>query len=544
MSDFTQLKRVSAETKSAITRKSAQTLPNNPSERGYSAEEIKRRFYQPILDATSSALAEIDRIVDEANIALSEVNGSLNNFVSQSTIKEAYKLTLNKDTWVLNSQTNMYEVTISATTHGITNYKEVGVDMYLLDGDGNYIPVNQYEIANDATVRCFHENNGAGFLSIYVKREGFIIGNSVVDADHVIGLAKVGLTNKYEDLDGKPDLSVLNDNEEIIAKIISGGQQVNSAKNAENAENATYASTSGIADSATNAENADKAVADQYGVNISNSYCKQTGTYPNVKVGKATLADTAKADEDGLNLKANYSKQNGTYPNMKVGNATRAESAGSADSAEKATQDANGAPIHTTYAKTTGNYPNMSVGQATNATNATNASTAVNATNAQKATYDDKGRKISETYATGQVVKRNSYNMQMRVTKYEQPSASQTFDLFRDAPTSFSMKMTTIENIDGTNKEIITGTHVRQIKVGANRYDHKYLLLKIDGLDTAAYPGAIRLLSSTYQNGVIHNSADKVAIVNVSGDVFVRYNFFDDGYDFNNNAYVIIEFIN
>lgn len=35
---------VSQATKSAIARKSAQSLPHNPSEKGYSAEEIKRRI--------------------------------------------------------------------------------------------------------------------------------------------------------------------------------------------------------------------------------------------------------------------------------------------------------------------------------------------------------------------------------------------------------------------------------------------------------------------------------------------------------------------
>ena len=366
MDEVTLVKKVSAETKSAITRKSAQTLPINPSERGYSAEEIKRRFYQPIIDAANSAIAEIDRVVDEVNTALGQVDGNLEDFIETSKIKEAYKLTLNKDTWVLNSQTNMYEVIISATTHGITNYKEVGVDMYLLDGDGNYISVNQYEIQSDATVRCFHENNGAGYLSIYVKREGFIIGTSVVDAEHVMGLAKVGLTNKYEDLDELPDLSTMYDNEEMISKIITGGQKVNSAKNADSAINSTYASTSGTADNATNADNADKAVADQYGVNISNGYCKQNGTYANLKAGKATLADTAKADEDGMNIKGNYAKQNGTYPSMTVGKATNADNAVNADVADKAVKDNNGAKISDTYATKTGVHPNMTVGKSEN----------------------------------------------------------------------------------------------------------------------------------------------------------------------------------
>ena len=373
MSEFTKLNKVSAETRNSITRKSAQTLPNNPSERGYSAEEIKRRFYQPILDAANSALAEIDRLVDEANTAFGQVNGNLDEFISQCKIKEAYKLTLNKDTWVLNRDTNMYEVIIDKETHGITNYKEIGVDMYLVDGNGNYIPVNQYEIASDATVRCFHENNGAGFLSIYVKREGFIIGNAVVDAEHVVGLAPVGMSNSYKDLDDKPDLSALIDNEEVIAKIISGAQQVNSAKNAENAEKANYANTSGTADRATDAENADKAIADQYGVNISNGYCKQNGNYPNMKAGKAGVADTAKADEDGLNIKTNYAQQNGNYQSMTVGKAARATNADKADFAEKASQDSNGAIIANTYAVKTGNYQSMTVGKSTNANNAENA---------------------------------------------------------------------------------------------------------------------------------------------------------------------------
>lgn len=376
MDEVTLVKKVSAETKSAITRKSAQTLPINPSERGYSAEEIKRRFYQPIIDAANSAIAEIDRVVDEVNTALGQVDGNLEDFIETSKIKETYKLTLNKDTWEYNEDTDMYEVVIAPETHGITNYKEVGVDMFLLDSNGNYISVNQYEIQSDATVRCFHENNGAGYLSIYVKREGFIIGTSVVDAEHVIGLAKVGLTNKYQDLDGLPDLSTMNDNEEMISKIISGGQKVNSAQNADNAENATYASTSGTADSATNADNADKAVADQYGVNISNSYCKQNGIYPNLKSGKATLADTAKADEDGVNIKGNYAKQNGTYPNMTVGKATNADNATNANVADKAVKDNNGAKISDTYATKTGNFPNMTVGNATNANNSSNSTKA------------------------------------------------------------------------------------------------------------------------------------------------------------------------
>jgi hypothetical protein len=58
--EITKIKKVSSETRNAVARKSAQTLPNRPSEQGYSAEEIKRRFYQPILDAANSAFASFN----------------------------------------------------------------------------------------------------------------------------------------------------------------------------------------------------------------------------------------------------------------------------------------------------------------------------------------------------------------------------------------------------------------------------------------------------------------------------------------------------
>ena len=44
-------------------------------------------------------------------------------------------------------------------------------------------------------------------------------------------------------------------------------------------------------------------------------------------VGKASNADKAKQDEDGANLKSTYAKQTGTYPNMNVGKATNSDNA-------------------------------------------------------------------------------------------------------------------------------------------------------------------------------------------------------------------------
>lgn len=51
----------------AIRRASAQYLPPDPSARGMSPDEIRRAFFKPITDSSTSLLSELDRVVDEAN---------------------------------------------------------------------------------------------------------------------------------------------------------------------------------------------------------------------------------------------------------------------------------------------------------------------------------------------------------------------------------------------------------------------------------------------------------------------------------------------
>ena len=72
-----KIQNIKPEVKEAIKRKSAFVLPNNPGGAGYKPEDIRKALYKPILDATNSALAEIDRVIDEANILLSGQLGSI-----------------------------------------------------------------------------------------------------------------------------------------------------------------------------------------------------------------------------------------------------------------------------------------------------------------------------------------------------------------------------------------------------------------------------------------------------------------------------------
>lgn len=544
MEEVSKIQNVSAATKNAITRKSAQTLPNHPSEMGYSAEEIKRRFYQPILDAANSALAEIDRVVNEANKALGQVDGNLQTFIDTNTITEAYKLTLDKSNWVFNIETNLYEITISHKTHKIENCKDVGVDMFLLDSNNKYISVNQYEVLPNADVKCFHETNSAGYVNVYIKREGFIVGTSTTDVNHVIGIANVAKTNDYNDLDNLPNLDQTKDNEKLINKIVLGTQKVAKATHAENADNATYSSTSGSTDYATNAENANKATCDEYGVNINNGYCKQTGTYPNVKSGKASLADTAKADEDGVNIKANYAKQNGTYPNMTVGKSSKADSASNADMATKAQKDANGAIITDTYAKQTGTYPNMSVGNATNATNATNASTAVNSKNAEIATKDSLGRVISETYATGGSVFRENISVNIVVSfKDDFDNLTGACALFNDDNKTIGINAIVYKEPNSNKKYIVTASIFRKMETNTNRIDPKFLLLRLP--DNYAYPTEVIIADESYEGGK-PNRATYSKRTAFEGEAYEGYRFMDrEGYgqDYKKGHYLMVEFI-
>lgn len=61
---------VSDATKEAIARKSAQYLPDNPSARGMTADQIRKAFYAPVTDTAQSVLAELDLVIDAVDAAI------------------------------------------------------------------------------------------------------------------------------------------------------------------------------------------------------------------------------------------------------------------------------------------------------------------------------------------------------------------------------------------------------------------------------------------------------------------------------------------
>lgn len=71
------IQQINNETKEKIKRKTAYGFPNKPSASGIPPEIIKRTSYAPLVDDENSIVAEINRLVDEANAEISDVGVSL-----------------------------------------------------------------------------------------------------------------------------------------------------------------------------------------------------------------------------------------------------------------------------------------------------------------------------------------------------------------------------------------------------------------------------------------------------------------------------------
>ena len=76
------IKKINDEKISAIKAKSVKALPNRPSEKGYTAEQLKTYFTNIVLDEKDSAISEINRIVDEVSNTIGDIgDASIKDFV-------------------------------------------------------------------------------------------------------------------------------------------------------------------------------------------------------------------------------------------------------------------------------------------------------------------------------------------------------------------------------------------------------------------------------------------------------------------------------
>lgn len=79
MSEIKKVTKVSDQTLNAIKRKSALAMPNNPSDHGMKAADIKNGFVAFVTDANNSVIDEVNRIVDEVNDGIEDVDKVVDN---------------------------------------------------------------------------------------------------------------------------------------------------------------------------------------------------------------------------------------------------------------------------------------------------------------------------------------------------------------------------------------------------------------------------------------------------------------------------------
>lgn len=78
--------KISGETLAAMRRKSAAALPDRPSQRGYTPDEIRRTMWGVLFDATNSFAAEMARMAEETN---QELDSMAKHIVSQTIMIES-----------------------------------------------------------------------------------------------------------------------------------------------------------------------------------------------------------------------------------------------------------------------------------------------------------------------------------------------------------------------------------------------------------------------------------------------------------------------
>lgn len=89
------INKISDSARNAIIKKSVMMLPNNPSEKGFKAEAIKKAMYDFVTGKKESIIAELDRLVDEITDAFTDTTNMLVSSGFFDSEKQELILTLN-----------------------------------------------------------------------------------------------------------------------------------------------------------------------------------------------------------------------------------------------------------------------------------------------------------------------------------------------------------------------------------------------------------------------------------------------------------------
>ena len=99
--------KITNSSRNKIISKSVNPLPNNPSKLGYSAQDIKNSMFKFVTDEEESIVAEINRIVDEANTSI------------ETATEKYYSAEFLESDW--EKVGNIVRINIPFSSHKITN---------------------------------------------------------------------------------------------------------------------------------------------------------------------------------------------------------------------------------------------------------------------------------------------------------------------------------------------------------------------------------------------------------------------------------------
>ncbi len=119
------INKVSNATKEALRNKSAFGLPNNPTDRGYTATQIKEAIYKPVIDTADSIVNEIDRVVEETNQAINAIE-TTGGFISKA-------VTIPADAWE-NGTATVSVSGVTANNSVLVSYSETSYQAWKNSG--------------------------------------------------------------------------------------------------------------------------------------------------------------------------------------------------------------------------------------------------------------------------------------------------------------------------------------------------------------------------------------------------------------------------
>ena len=128
------INKISREKLVEISNASAKILPDNPTGRGMTADEIRKRLWEPIVSKGNSLAEEIDRVVDEANTDLGNLEIEIKDEASarksaddnQATRISTLEQTASNLQHQINGKVNSSDVNVDAAKMTIAKRSAVG----------------------------------------------------------------------------------------------------------------------------------------------------------------------------------------------------------------------------------------------------------------------------------------------------------------------------------------------------------------------------------------------------------------------------------